>query len=283
MFPALYLVALLNILILASLWYLYRTQTRPARKEIRSKDLRDSYNDMQKLMLVITVASIFGIIFTPSLPWVTNSQRQTVGMYQEEVTYGYSQHQFYNIEKSETDLLSGEEIDYTVILLQKEENMFTPDMNYTPSTRTPDNVNTGPIKTVGANGTSAISGIERDRTFNDISMRIFQISLMFWVTLLLGITGLFGINLLRKKETARTGKHLIMVSYLAMFMALVIIILHLIIIYDISILNSYNSDMGIPANQYTWWYNFLPATVAILTLIITVVMAKRSFIKLRYY
>ena len=61
------------------------------------------------------------------------------------------------------------------------------------------------------------------------------------------------------------------------------VILHLVVIFDVSTLNNYNYDMEITNNTYSWWFNFLPATVSILIMIISVVFAKRSFIKLRYF
>jgi len=230
------------------------------------------YKDLQKLMLVITTAAIIGIILTPLLPWLDNSARVSVKDKQKEVSYGYSEHHLSNVESGEEDLVPQEEVDYQDLVVSKEESEFGSQDNFTSNTR-------GDVRQLAANNT--VSSIDRDEAFKDISNRIFQINLCFWIIMLLGISGLIGINLLRKKATAKAGKHLIYLSYASVLLAALVLVLHLVIIYDINLLNTYNSDMGINNSDYAWWYNFAPGIVGMLIAIMTGVLFKRSFFLLR--
>jgi len=304
--PAVYIVALLNIFIIALILQLYKLQTRPTTKDIRDKTQRYHYRDMQKLMMMLTIVAFIGIIATPGLPWIQNSQRVTVEGDQEEVTYSYSQHHMSNIESNTGDFLSREEIDYRAMLLRKEENEFAPADNFTSTTRgggaetieSEDPMNTGglasptsegnlkqiegPIKRIQGN-TSVVSGIERDKAFDDISLRIFQIGMLFWILLLLSMCGLFGINLLRDQKTKETGRYLIILSYGVMLISIAVLVIHMIILYDLSLINQYNQDMGLVNNSYNWWYNFIPAICAVVVVIMSLVLVKRSFPKLRRF
>lgn len=231
------------------------------------------YKDLQKLMLIITTAAIIGIILTPLLPWVENSGKVSQKDKQKEVSYGYTEHHLANIESGEEDLLPQEEIDYQDLIINKDESEFESPDNFTHGTR-------GDVKQLSAN--SSLSSIDRDLALQNIPNRIFQISICFWLIMLAGVCGLIGINMLRKRESAKAGKHLIYVSYATAILAIAILILHIFILYDINLLNTYNSDMGVLNSDYQWWYNFAPGIVGVLILIISGVFIKRSFLLLRY-
>ena len=230
------------------------------------------YRDLQKRMLIITTAAIIGMVLTPLLPWVENSGKVSQKDKQTEVSYGYTEHHLANIESGDGDLLPQDEVDYQDLVVSKDESEFESPDNFTSGTR-------GDVKQLGANG--SVSSIDRDLALQDIPSRIFQISLCYWLIMLAGVSGLIGINLLRKKGSAKAGRHLIYVSYSAFILAGAILILHIIIVYDINLLNTYNSDMGILNSEYQWWYNFAPGIVGVLILIISGVFIKRSFLLLR--
>lgn len=308
--PGIYIVVLLNVFIIALILQLYSLQTRPTAKDIKDKMLRFHYKDFQKLMMMLAIAAFIGIIATPALPWIQNSQRVTVDGDTEEVTYTYSQHHLSNIETHTGDFLSRDEIDYRAMLLRKAENEFAPTENFTSTTRGGENEDGAQGGEIGEEGTtgggtntadpsvireleantrdiqgnnSAISGIERDKAFDQISGLIFAISLMFWVILLLSMCGLFGINLLRDKRTKESGRYLIMFSYLVLMVSIVVLVLHFVILYDVSIINQYNQDMSLVNNTYSWWYNFVPAVCSVVVAIMSLVLIKRSFPKLRRF